>query len=390
MHGALVVGEVALAVALVVGAGLLLRSSQRLQQVDPGFQSESVLTLQVSPPPARYASGEQLRAYSARLLNRLARVPGVTTTGAATLLPLASETMMVGFDLDGKQRPKGERPSTADYNSVDGSFLQTLGIPLTTGRWLTEADGAGGAARPVSVLVNQALADAFFPGQDPLGHRLTWDGEEWLRIVGVVGDSRQHKLEDGPRPQIYAPLGQDPFSRLEVVMKAKGDPMTLAGTVRAAVKEVDAAVAVNRIVPMSELVSGSSARRRGFSALLAGLASLALLLGTLGIYGVISYGVSQRRREIAVRMALGANRGTILGEVIRGGLRPVVVGLITGLGLAAAGGRLLSANLYETSVLDPLTFAVVAASVMLVATMAAVGPAMRAAALDPIEALRED
>jgi ABC-type antimicrobial peptide transport system permease subunit len=173
-------------------------------------------------------------------------------------------------------------------------------------------------------------------------------------------------------------------------VKTDGDPLLLAGSVRAAVKMVDPSVPVNRIVPMSEVVNGSSARSRLFSGLLAGLASLALMLGALGIYGVISYGVSQRRREIAVRMALGARRNTVLGEVIRGGLRPVALGLVLGLILAAFGGRLIAGELYEVAAYDPATFAVVALGVMLVATGAALGPALRAAGVDPIQALRED
>jgi predicted permease len=390
LHTSLIVAEVAIAVALVVGAGLLLRSSWRLQQVDPGFKYESVLTVQLSPPPARYSLAGQTRRYSSDLLSRLKQVPGVDAAGSATMLPLGSGTMMVGFEIDGHRRPAGERASAADYNSIDGDFLQSLGIPLIGGRWLTDADGALGAARPFPVLVNKAFADAFFPGQDAVGHRLTWEGDEWMRIAGVVGDSRQHQLDAAPRPQIYAPLGQESESRLEIVVKTDGDPLLLAGSVRAAVKMVDPSVPVNRIVPMSEVVNGSSARSRLFSGLLAGLASLALMLGALGIYGVISYGVSQRRREIAVRMALGARRNTVLGEVIRGGLRPVALGLVLGLILAAFGGRLIAGELYEVAAYDPATFAVVALGVMLVATGAALGPALRAAGVDPIQALRED
>jgi putative ABC transport system permease protein len=390
MHGALVTAEVALAVALVVGAGLLLRSSWRLQRVDPGFKYESVLTLQLSPPPNRYSSAERIRAFSSDLRSRLARVPGVTSSGAASLLPLSGRTVMVGFEIDGQRRPPGERASSADYTAVDGDFLQTLGIPLTGGRWLREADGAPGTAGPVAVLVNRAFAETFFPGEVSVGHRLTWEDDDWMRIVGVVGDTRQHQLETSPRPQIYAPLGGEPAARLEVVVQAKGDPVALIGPIRAAVKSVDKAVPINRIVPMSEVVSGSSARARVFSALLAGLASLALLLGALGIYGVISYGVFERRREISVRMALGARRRTVLREVIQGGLRSVVMGLLAGLILAAFGGRLLSSQLYEVPSYDPPTFGAVTLGVLVVAAMAALAPAFRAAGLDPIAALRED
>ena len=390
LHNTLVVAEVAIAVTLVVGAGLLLRSSWRLQQVDPGFRYESVLTAQLSPPPARYSSGEQIRRYSSDLLSRLKQIPGVRAAGSATMLPFGSKTMRVGFMIDGRRPPGAQRAPSADYNSIDGDFLEALGVPLVGGRWLTEADGAMGAARPFPVLVNQAFADAFFPGQDAVGHRLNWEEDEWMRIAGVVGDSRQHQLDAAPRPQIYAPLGFESESRLEVVVKTDGDPLLLAGPLRAAVKMVDPGVPVNRIVPMSEVVSGASARSRVFSSLLAALASLALVLGALGIYGVISYGVSQRRREIAVRMALGARRNTVLGEVIRGGMRPVALGLALGLILAALGGGLIAGELYEVTAYDPITFAVVALGVMLVATGAALGPALRAASVDPSQALRED
>jgi len=391
LHDALVVGEVAIALALVVGAGLLVRSSWRLQQVDPGFTYQSVLTVQLSPPPARYASPDQMRLYAADLQSRLESVPGIVAAGSGTLLPLGSRTVRVGFEIDGQQPPPGQHSPSADYNSIGGHFLQTLGIPLTSGRLLTDADGAQGAARPYAVLVNQAFVRTFFAdGQDPLGHRLTWESDEWMRIVGVVGDSRQHQLDQTPRPQIYAPLGQDEARRLEVVIRTEGDPVKLAGAVRTAVKSLDPGVPINRMVPMREVVLGSSARSRQFSGLLSGLAGLALVLGGLGIYGVISYGVSQRRREIAVRMALGAGRRRVLGEVMRSGLRPVVLGLTVGVFLAFLGGRLLASHLYEVPSFDPLTFGVVALGVLGVAVAAALGPALRAAGVEPVRALRED
>ncbi len=214
-------------------------------------------------------------------------------------------------------------------------------------------------------------------------------GDAWEVLAGQVTSGHFDLLGATPAMgRTFTRADEAPGS--EAVVRTEGDPRALVGAVRAAVKNVDPAVPINRIVPMSEVVSGSSARSRLFSGLLAGLAALALLLGALGIYGVISYGVSQRRREIAVRMALGANRRTVLGEVIRGGLRPVALGLLSGLVLAAFGGRLLSGEPYEVPAYDPLTFGVVTVVVMLVATVAAMGPAVRAAGVDPIQTLRED
>jgi predicted permease len=297
--------------------------------------------------------------------------------------------MGVAFELDGRPPAAGDPPPRAEYNPVSGDFLQALGVPLVSGRWLdTRADGA--SPRPAPVLVNRAFADTFFPGSDPIGHRLTGDGEEWLRIVGVAGDVRQSRLDAGARPAIYPPHGQDPLRRLYVTVRTTGDPSDWVRAVGAAVAAEDPLVPITRFAPMREVVSESLVRTRLFAGLLACLAALALVLGAVGIYGVVSYGVSQRTREIGVRMALGADRRTVLLDVLRGGLRPVVAGLLAGLALAAAGGRLLSGYLYEVTSRDPLTFTVVGAGVLVVAVAAALGPARRAAGLDPIVAVRAE
>jgi len=388
LHGALVTLEVALAVVLVVGAGLLLRSVWQLQRVDPGFRYESVLALRLSPPPSRYATGPALTGFYERVLERLRRVPGVESAGATSLLPLGGGRMGVGFELDGVPPPPGRPLARADYAVVSGELFQALGVPLVRGRWLTTTDGA--SPRPAPALVSRAFAEEFFPGDDPIGHRLTGDGEEWLRIVGVVGDIRSRQLETSPRSQIYVPHGHEPLPRLYLAIRTAGDPVALSAAVRAAVSEVDPLVPITRVSPMSEVVSRSMARARVFTGLLAGFALLALLLGAMGIYGVVSYGVSQRTREIGVRMALGASRGAVLREVLRGGLQPVGLGLVAGLLAAAGGGRLLAGYLYQVSSLDPMTFACVGLGTLLVGAAAALGPARRGARLDPIEALRAE
>jgi putative ABC transport system permease protein len=387
LQSGLVMLEVSLAVVLVVGAGLLVRSAARLQGVDPGFQYQSVLALRLSPPASRYQTGADLTAYYRRVLDRLAQVPGVEASGAAALLPLAGGRLGVGFEIDGRVEP-GERPPTAEYNPVAGDFLKTLGVPLLKGRWLDASDAR--ASRPTGVLVNRAFVERFFPAQDPIGHRLTGEGEEWMRIVGVVGDVRQRQLDARPQPAIYPDHAQDPLRRLYVVVRTGGDPARYAAAVRAALADVDPLVPVVRFLPMSEVVSGSLTRTHLFTGLLVAFALTALMLGAVGIYGVVSYGVSQRTREIGVRMALGADRHRVLGSVLGAGLRPVVFGLVAGLALAASGSRVLSAYLYEVTRLDPLIYGVVAAGVLLVGVVAVLGPARRAAWLDPLEAMREE
>jgi predicted lysophospholipase L1 biosynthesis ABC-type transport system permease subunit len=242
----------------------------------------------------------------------------------------------------------------------------------------------------VPALVNRAFAEEFFPGESAVGPRITYDGGDWLVIEGVVGDVRQEQLGSEPRSRIYVPHGQEPLARLYVALRSSGDPAALAEPVRAAVAEVDPLVPIVRFSPMSEVVRQSLGRTRVFTGLLSGFALLALLLGAVGIYGVVSYGVSQRTREIGVRVALGASRTEVLVEVLRGGLRPVALGLVVGLLLAGGLARLLSSYLYEVSSSDPLTYAVVAVGTLLVGVAAAFAPARRAARLDPIEALRAD
>jgi putative ABC transport system permease protein len=372
----------------VVGAGLLLRSVWQLQQVDPGFRYESVLALRLSPPPSRYNNGPDVASYYERVLERLAQVPGVEATGAAAVLPLAGERMGLRFEIDGNRPPPGAPFPRAEYNPVSGRFLETLRVTLLKGRWLDAADGA--APRPASVLVNSTFAQEFFPDTDPIGHRLTDEGKEWVRIVGVVGDVRQHQLDLGPRPTIYVPHALDPMRRLYVTVRTAGDPAGRSAAVAAAVAELDPLVPITRLSPMTEVVSGSLARARLFASLLAGFATLALGLGAVGIYGVVSYGVGQRTREIGLRMALGADRGTVLTEVLAGGLRPVALGLLGGLALAAVFGQLLAGYLYQVPSHDPLTFGAVGLGVLLVGAAAALGPARRAAGLDPLAAIRAE
>ncbi len=388
LHDGLVTLEVALAVFLVVGAGLLLRSVWRLQQVDPGFRYESVLALRLSPPPSSYSSGAAITSYYESVCLRLANVPGVEAAGAAVLLPLAGGRMGVAFEIDGKAPSSEQEVARAEYNPAAGDYFQALGVPLLGGRWLEPTDAA--ITRPVPVLVNRAFQREFFPDGDPVGHRLTSEGEEWMRVVGVVGDVRQHQLDAAAQPMIYPPHSHDPMRSLYVAVRTSGDPSALTAAVAAAAAEVDALVPITFFKPMNEVVSRSMARARLFAGLLVGFAAVALALGTVGIYGVVSYGVSRRTREIGVRMALGADQRSVLREVIRGGLRPVALGLAVGLALAGFGGRLLAGYLYEVTSYDPATFGTVAAGVLLVGGAAALGPARRAARLDPIESMRGD
>jgi predicted permease len=398
---ALLVGsEVALATVLVLAAGLLLRSFQTLLAVDAGFEPRGVLAMQVSLPEATYPEPQAVVAFYERLIERAAALPGVESAAAMTGLPPSRQVNANDTELEGVPEVEGGPPHNVDfYQVVTPGYFETLRIPIRSGRAFTE-DDVGGA--PV-VVVNETMAATFWPGEDPVGRRLRrgWFGDEepWFTIVGVAADVRQGGLDQPAGTELYflhpqalaipAAAAGTPRT-LYVVARTGGDPLALAAPIRAEIHRLDPALPVAAVKPLEEVVRGSLMRQR----LLAGLVGLfglvALVLAAVGTYGVLSYGVEQRRHEIGVRLALGAGRRGILGLVVGRGMRPVIAGLAAGALLALAAGRLVAGLLYGIEPTDPLTFAAVAGVLALVSLAACLLPGRRATRVDPLVALRLD
>jgi predicted permease len=385
-RGLLVVSEIALATMLLLGAGLMLKSFWRLQHVNPGFEPEGLLTMQISLPSVRYPEARQRAAFFEDVLRRVAAVPGVESAGAVNNLPLAGGGMNGDFVIEGHPPfPRGQEPLCEKYIASAGYF-DTMGIPLRRGRAFNERDAAGA---PAVIIVTEKMAERFWPGADPVGRRLSWDGgESWRTIVGVVGDVNHTGLDRAPEFESYVPFPQVPSAGMAVVVRTAGEPTSLVRAVRDEILAVDKEQPVFGVRTMSQIVSNSIARQRLSATLLGVGAGLALLLASIGIYGVLAYAVTQRTHEIGVRLALGARAADVLGLVIRQGMGLALIGVSAGLFGALGLTRLLSGFLYGVSATDPLTFLTVALLLVGVAFLACYVPARRATKIDPMEALR--
>jgi len=388
----LIVAEVAISLVLLVGAGLLLRSLDRILRVDPGFDPEGVLTASIRLPESKYATAQSYAALYERLVARVAALPGVQAAGIATPLPVNNDVWGTSFvRLDRPEPAPGERIS-AHYKSVTPGYFAALRIPLRAGRLLDDRDRRG-AAR--AILVSQALARRAFPDEDPLGKQVrfgvsvdeTDDGAAW-EIVGVVADTAVNRLEDEPQPAFYVSAWHQPIEGTSLVVRSASDPLSLAEALRREVQALDPELPVHRIRTMSELVSASVAQRRFQALLLAAFAGVGLALAAIGLYGVMAFSVSQRTREIGIRMALGAQGRGVLRLVIGQGLALVIVGVALGLAVALAFSRVLAGLLFRVSATDPAIFAIVPALLLLTALVASYPPARRATRVDPLTALR--
>jgi putative ABC transport system permease protein len=387
LRGALVVGEVALALCLLVGAGLLLRSFTRLTAVDPGFRSEQVLSVRLAPPTARYADGDALRGFYGELLPRLESVPGVASVAAVSVLPLSGSGAIYGFSIVGREPPPEGQVQDMYARVVTPGYFSTLGIPLLRGRAFTATDREDS---PPVMLINEAAAERFFRGADPVGERISLGGDVAWETVGVVGAVHQEALAVAPAPELYRVHAQAPGRQMNVVMRTERDPAALFGAVRTEVQRLDPALPMERFQTGDELVAAALARPRFYASLLGLFAASALVLAAVGISGLIAYAVGRRRREIGIRMALGADATRVVGGVMRGALALAGAGLIAGALLALAGTRLLSGLLYGVGTLDPVAFAAAAAALLAVAAAAAWLPARRAARVDPMLSIRAD
>lgn len=387
----LVAGELALAVLLLIGAGLLVRSFNQLQQVSPGFSPDNVLTMELTLTGPRYPTAVPIRETYKQLWERLEALPGVDAAGGVTALPLSNAFAWGPITIEGRNPPAGEVFINADMRTVGGRYFEAMQIPLLRGRFFTDADTAD---QPRAVIIDARLARDLFPDQDPLGRRLKFGDANstspWETIVGIVGNVKQYALDADARIALYRPLTQSGARSLFVVAKSTGDPSGLMTAATAAVNALDADVPIYRMMTMEDRVNDSLVRRRFLMVLLSLFAGVAMVLAVVGIGGVMAYVVSQGTRDLGIRLALGATPASILGLVMYQGAIVAVGGVGAGLAAAFAGARALDALLFAMPSRDPLTFTAAAAALLLVALAAVFVPAQRAARVDPLVSLRHD
>ena len=388
----LVVSEVALAVVLLVGAGLLIRSFQRLRQVDLGFKTDNLLTMRMELPMPKYLKADARDAFYSELVRRVDEIPGVESSGLISFLPLSTSGMKFMFSVEGRALPGDMNQPFALYRAVTPDYFRATGIPLQRGRFFDAHDTRD--SLPV-VVVNRKLAEKFWPGEDAVGKRLKVGPVDspnaWATVAGVVGDVRQNGFYGDQQYELYAVSAQERRPWLvprDLVVRTTGDPATIAGAVRQAVWAVDKDQPVTNVRTMNEVFAAAISRERFQMLLLALFATLALVLACVGLYGVISYGVAQRTHEIGVRMALGAQPGDVLRLVIRQGMVLTIAGLVTGAAGALAATRVMTELLYGVTATDALTFISVGALLVLVSLLACYLPARRATKVDPLTPLR--
>ncbi|HKP35720.1 MAG TPA: ABC transporter permease [Pyrinomonadaceae bacterium] len=392
LRSVLVISEVALSLVLLVGAGLMIRSFAKLNQVDPGFKPAQVMSLGVAILRLKYPEDQHVAQVYSQILERAAAVPGVVSVGAISDLPLMGSNTSDSFTIEGRPPiPKEMEPST-EYHVVTPRYFESMGIPLLSGRDFANTDTR---QSPNVVVINDAFARRHFAGENPLGHRLKLQGQERdpLLIVGVVGNVRQLGLDQQPPPEVFVPFLQDPLSTtyqraMTIVARSQSDPGAIAGPLKAAVTSVDKSLPVFAFKPMTEYMHDSLARRRFSLILLSIFSGVALVLAAIGIYGVISYGVTQRTHEMGIRMALGAKPRDVLRLVVRQAMLLALVGVGIGLVASLMLTRLMKSLLFSVSVTDPTTFLAIAMLMTFIALLACLIPALRATRVDPLIALR--
>jgi putative ABC transport system permease protein len=389
VRSALVTGEVALALVLLSGAGLLMRSFYRLESVDTGFDPHGVLTFHVNLPPAKYAKDERRFAFFDRALAGVRALPGVTSAGAASLFPLAGSDTIYSFDQVGKPpKPPGQSPN-AMYYAVMPGYFETMRIPLKAGRLFTQAD-APNARR--TLIISETLAQKYYPNENPLGQRINFGGpvDKAPEIVGIVGDVRDSELESKGRAAIYQPESQNVDNSMFFAVRTARDPDSLISSVRAVFRNLDSELPLDAVGTADALVETSLSQRRFGMLLMAVFAGLALALAMIGIYGVLAYSVNQATQEIGIRVALGAKRGDVLRLVFAYGVSLVAAGIAIGIAIAFGAGRLLASQLFEVQATDPATYAAVTAALAITGLAVCLVPALRAMRVDPIIALRNE
>jgi putative ABC transport system permease protein len=388
----LVVSTVALALMLLAGAGLLVRSFARLVGVDPGFRPDHLLTFNVALPSVKYANDTVQIAALERVTAAIVAVPGVTNAGGTSVLPFGGSWSTASFSVEGYQTPANAPGPWGDMRTVTPSFLPTLDARLIKGRQLNEQDTRDSRA---VVVVDEEMVRRYWPKDDPIGKRITFNNLtdstiQWIEVVGVVSHTMHEGLDAQPRVQLYFPLKQNGLPFMAYAVRTTGDPKASIAALKAAVASVDPELPVSGVSTMEELIDGTTGPRR-FSMLLLGTFSLlAVGLAAIGLYGVMSYTVTQRTKELGVRVALGAGAREVLGLVLGQGMRLALTGVAIGLVAALALTRILRGLLYNVSATDPLTFVLISALLVLVTVVATYVPARRATLMDPVEALRAE
>ena len=390
LRNVLMVGELAMAVVLLVIAGLLIQSLYRLQQVNSGLKPENILTFNVGLSEVKYKSERQTQFFI-ELKNRLEATPGIESASTIYPLPLSGDRFSISFDIEGRPVPRSDNPS-ADFFNTGVGYFSTMGIPVIKGRDFDDRDKRG--STPV-IIITETFARQHFPGEDPIGKRIrpgisSIEGEDSMMrdIVGIVGDVRNRGLSTQPRAAYYVPATQVPFSQMVAVAKTTGEPRSLISAATKVVNAMDQDIPLFGVKSMEEYLAASVAAPRFSTTLLSIFAGVALVLTIVGLYGVMSYSVAQRTNEIGIRLALGAQRRDVLLMVVKHGSKLILIGLAIGLAVAFALTRWIASLLFGVTAKDPWTFAAVAVLLAIVALMACYVPALRATKVDPMEALR--
>jgi putative ABC transport system permease protein len=388
IFGALIASEIALALIVLTGAGLLLNSFIRLRRVDIGFQKSNLLTVEVNLPSARYSGNDyqaQRLNFYGQAIERIGALPGVTSVGAIDRLPLSGDQRGWTFRKEGQNLAPSERP-VSGFQVATTDYFRAMGMRILRGRAFTEADRDGS---PPVAIVNHSFARLFYQGEDPIGKRIIIRNQQEVReIVGVMDDIKHFGPDKAAAPEMYVPYNQLAVGSVPFVVRVKSEPQALIDAVRREIHAVDPGVAIGKVRTMTQMMSATLAERRFALLLLGGFAALALSLAAIGVYGVMAYAVTQRTREIAIRMALGAQTSDALGLIIKQGMSLALIGVAVGLAASFALTRLMAKLLFGVSATDPLTFTAIALSLVIIMLLACWIPARRATKVDPMIALR--
>jgi putative ABC transport system permease protein len=393
LRRALVVAEVALSLTLLVGAGLLIKSVAKLQGVDPGFDPRNVLVFNLNLPTIKYPTDTSQILFANQLLPQLNAINGVKAAGVTSVIPFGGGWSTGGINVEGLVVPPGQNGPWGDFRIVSARYFDAMRIPLKRGRGFNDQDIQ--SAPPVAI-VDEEFVKRYFKNVDPIGKRITFGANAggkdstWITIVGVVGHAAHEGLDANPRIQYYFPATQSGLRNMVVALRTTGNPTALLGAAREAVHAVDRNLPLSNVNTMETLVDASVGQRRLSMILLEVFSAIAIVLATIGIYGVMSYSVTQRTRELGIRMALGAARSRVLGLVVAQGMVLAAAGVAIGLVAALALTRFLSNQLFGVGATDPATFIGVSILLTLIALMATLVPAMRATRVDPVVALRDE
>jgi putative ABC transport system permease protein len=385
----LVISELALSLLLLIGSSLMIKSFLRLREINAGFRPERLLTMYVSPAETRYPEDHQKVAYFRQILQEVETLPGVQSAAVAFYVPLSGSSPFFPFTIDGRPPLNPGETLTASYNAISSDYFRAAGIPLLEGREFTEQDAE---KSPPVVIINGRMARRFWPDENPLGKHITLSirEPESREIVGVVGDIKHTRLIDDPTPEIYVPYLQQPWASMGLLARTSGEPLSMTNGIRNRIRVVDENLPVSDVRSMDEIISSSVSQPRFNTVLLSVFAALALVLASVGIYGVMAYSVSQRTHEISVRMAMGAQQRQVLTMVLRQGIVLALSGVGIGLIAAYILTRVMSSLLYEVSATDTFVFLATSLTLVLITLVASYIPARKATRVDPVLALREE